>query len=512
MSNGSSDRTVSAETPDAAGALRAEWCRAILHIDMDCFFVAAELLDRPDLRGKPVIVGGAGRRGVVASASYEARAYGVRSAMATATALRQCPHAVVLAGRMERYVDLSAQIMEIFGRFTPLVEPLSLDEAFLDVTGSMRIHGSPRAMARTIRRLVSEELGLSCSVGVATNKSVAKLACEVAKPKASRRGPIPGRGVAVVAPGREASFVEGVPLRALFGIGAATEKRLHRLGIDSVAELRAAAPADLARDLGPALAAGLQERANGIDHRPVVPDQPPKSISNETTFAHDRVGIDEVLKDLVALVDSVMWRCRQRGLDWRTATIKVRFGDFTAATRSRTVPGPLGDRRAQELARELLEPLIADRPVRLIGFGISGPPSHRPSGGARGNAASGDGSSGDPVAEAGETLTSDPNMAPRSAQLSLLDPSPPGPGATSGSPPWDAREGEPGSASEVVDADDRLSATVDSVRARFGRSAVRPARLAATRRLDEPAARDSKGAEGFDETGRSVQPWGPDRR
>jgi DNA polymerase-4 len=346
--------------------------RRILHVDMDAFFVSVELLERPDLRGRPVIVGGSGPRGVVAAASYEARAYGVHSAMPSVTARRLCPEAIFLDGRHARYREVSARVMEIFGRATPLVEPLSLDEAFLDVTGAERAQGSAAEIAARIRAEVLTELGLTCSVGVATTKFLAKLASERAKPSASPTGPVPGRGVVEVPPGGELAFLRPLPVQALWGVGAATLAKLRRLGVETVGDL-ADLPAEAARAaLGEATGSHLHALANGIDDRPVVVDQRPKSVSHEETFPTDRRDPEELRREVVRLADAVATRLRGAGVSGRTVTIKVRFGDFRTITRSQTPGGALDDGgRIARTALDLLGGVDVSAGVRLIGVGVT---------------------------------------------------------------------------------------------------------------------------------------------
>jgi DNA polymerase-4 len=339
---------------------------------MDAFYVGVELRRRPELRGRPVIVGGTGRRGVVASASYEARAYGVHSAQPSAVARRLCPHATFLAGDHAAYREASAAVMAIFARYSPLVEPLSLDEAFLDVTGAQRRAGAPRDLAAAIRRTVAEEQSLACSVGVAPTKFLAKLASEAAKPTASPQGPVPGAGVFVVRPGDELSFLHPLPLRALWGVGPATLVRLERQGIATVGGLAALPEAAVIGAVGEVTGRHLWRLARGIDGRAVVPDRPPKSIGHEETFAHDLVERADCERELVRLADAVAGRLRHHGYGGRTVTLKVRYGDFRTVTRSRTLAGSTdsGPALARE-ARTLLAGLDLTPGIRLLGVSAS---------------------------------------------------------------------------------------------------------------------------------------------
>ncbi|MFE5671898.1 DNA polymerase IV [Agromyces sp. NPDC056523] len=331
----------------------------ILHVDMDAFFVSVELLRRPELRGTPVLVGGTAGRGVVAAASYEARRYGVNSAMPMSVALQRCPNAVVLRGDYRRYAEYSDRVMTIFRELTPLVEPLSIDEAFLDVSGARRLHGTPAEIAWTIRRRVHGETGLTCSVGVAASKYVAKVASSRAKPD----------GMLVVPADQTTAFLHPLPVSALWGVGRVTEESLLKLGLRTVGDV-AEMPADaLTRAVGPALAARLSQLANGIDPREVETRRVEKSIGHETTFDHDLVDHDDIARELLRLAADVGVRLRKAGMVARTVTLKLRYGDFTTVTRSRTLAEPTDvARRIYEEALVPLAELVGDgRRVRLIG-------------------------------------------------------------------------------------------------------------------------------------------------
>jgi DNA polymerase IV len=347
--------------------------RAILHVDMDAFFVSVELLDRPDLRGQPVVVGGTGNRGVVAAASYEARVYGIFSAMPTARARRLCRRAVFLPGNHERYAEVSARVMAIFHSFTPLVEPISLDEAFLDVTGARRSIGDGPSIGRAIRQRVLDEERLTRSVGVANSKLVAKLASEAAKPRVTPQGPAAGAGVFVVEPGRETAFMHRLPARALWGVGPKTLARLERLGVHSIGDIAALPVGALVGALGDAHGRHLHNLAGAVDDRPVVPDQKPKSIGHEETFARDVRDAGRLGHEVVRMADGVATRLRRSQLTGRTVTLKVRFGDFRTITRAVTLPTAVDDAPAiSRAANDLLAALDVSPGVRLLGVSVTG--------------------------------------------------------------------------------------------------------------------------------------------
>jgi len=353
--------------------------RSILHVDMDAFFVSVELLDAPELRGRPVVVGGAGPRGVVAAASYEARSHGVFSAMPMSTALRLCPHLVVLAGRHGRYAEVSASVMSRFRSVTPLVEPLSLDEAFLDVSGARRSLGPAVSIAARLIDEILEQDGLRCSVGVAPNKFLAKLASEAAKPSAAPAGPVPGRGVVVVLDTEVAAFLDPLPIRAMWGVGPKTAERLSRLGVRTIGDLTALPLDAVVASVGRSNGEHLHALAHGVDERPVVSDGVPRSISSETTFPTDRDDLDGLASELVGFADSVAGRLRAAGLVARTVSLKVRHPGFELQTRAETLDEPTDDGLMIAVtAQRLLGALDVSGGVRLIGVGVSNLEPPRP--------------------------------------------------------------------------------------------------------------------------------------
>jgi len=331
---------------------------SMLHVDMDAFFASVEIQRRPELRGRPVVVGGS-VRGVVAAASYEARRYGVHSAMSMSRALRLCPRAVVISPDRGAYSAVSHRVMAVLRDVTPLVEPLSLDEAFLDVSAARRAQGRPAAIAAHIRSRVADELGLTCSVGVAPTKFVAKLASARCKPD----------GMLVVPAARVLDFLHPLPVTALWGVGERTAESLHRLGIRTVADL-AGTPRDaLRRAVGQAAAEHLSALAAGVDPRQVHPDEVEKSISADRTLDVDLTTEAEVRRELLALSEEVGTRVRARRFVSRTVGIKIRFSDFRTVTRVRTLPGWTDS--TQEIYRtavELYRSLELDQPeIRLVG-------------------------------------------------------------------------------------------------------------------------------------------------
>ncbi|GGQ52094.1 DNA polymerase IV [Couchioplanes azureus] len=335
----------------------------ILHVDMDAFFASVEVRRRPELRGRPVVVGGAGPRGVVSSASYEARRFGVRSAMPGLRARALCPQAVFLPPDFGAYSAASEAVMRIFRDVTPLVEPLSLDEAFLDVAGAQRLLGRPAEIARSIRRRVLAEQRLTCSVGVAPSKFVAKLGSARAKPD----------GMTVVPAGEVLEFVHPLPVGALWGVGEKAAAQLHRLGLTTVGDL-ARAPAGMLRAaLGEASAAHLHELAWGRDPRRVVAEREEKSIGAELTYDTDVTDPATIRRSLLALSDKVGARLRASGNVGRTVSIKIRLADFRTVSRSRTM------RTTTDVAREIFEVSLAlfqalrpGEPIRLVGVRVEG--------------------------------------------------------------------------------------------------------------------------------------------
>jgi DNA polymerase-4 len=331
----------------------------LLHVDLDAFYASVEQHDDPSLAGRPVIVGGLGPRGVVAAASYEARAFGVYSATPMTRARRACPEGVFLAPRFDRYRDASNEVMTILRSVTPLVEPIALDEAFLDVEGARRLHGTGPEIAAAIRSRVTAETGLTASVGVATTKLLAKLASDLSKPD----------GLLVVEPGTELELLHPLGVRRLWGVGPATERKLTALGVRTVGELAALPEDTLVHALGSAAGHHLHELAWNRDPRPVVADQEVKSIGHEETFPtdlHDHAALDH---KLVSLADGVGSRLRKAHVAARTVQLKVRFGDFHTVTRSRTLTEPTDLAvDLHRVARELLLALDVSPGVRLLGI------------------------------------------------------------------------------------------------------------------------------------------------
>ncbi|MEU7106097.1 DNA polymerase IV [Streptomyces sp. NPDC046215] len=337
----------------------------ILHLDMDAFYASAEQAAKPSLRGKPVVVGGIGPRGVVATASYEARVFGVRSAMATAQARRLCPNAAYLTPRFTLYRQVSEAVMELLGRLSPLVEPLSLDEAFVDLEagGVEPTSAAVRAVGEQLRRDIRAVTGLSGSVGLAGSKMLAKIASEEAKPD----------GLLLIEPGTESGLLGPMSARVIPGVGPATAEALRRAGITTVAEIGEAGEAELVRLLGKAHGAGLYSMATGHDDRPVVAERDAKSVSVEDTFEEDLTDRTRVQLEIARLADRCVQRLRAAGRSGRTVVIKVRRYDFSTLTRSETLRGPTDDPGVvREAAARLIETVDTTAGVRLLGVGVTG--------------------------------------------------------------------------------------------------------------------------------------------
>lgn len=451
--------------------------RVILHVDMDAFFASVEVLDDPTLAGLPVIVGGSGTRGVVAACTYEARRFGVHSAMPSSVARRLCPDAVFVDGRFHRYVEESRKLHAIFHSVTPLVEGISLDEAFLDVTGSRQLLGDGPTIAATIRRRVADELHLDCSVGIGRSKLMAKLASKVAKPSASPAGITPGAGVVVVPADGELAFLHPLPVRALWGVGPVTGRRLESLGILTVGDVASLPDGALQRYLGTAQGTHLAELARGYDPRPVVPEQEAKSIGHEETFPSDLWDRDDLHGHLLRMVDASAAALRRSELAARTITIKVRFADFSMITRSHSLASPIDASPAVgAVATALLDSVQLDQGVRLLGVSLSG--------------------FGE--TDAGQQLTLD-------LDLSQGDPgSGPAGGADPGHPDHpDQQSGTRGDrlvraqeeAERIQGSWGTVTSAVDAIRARYGGAAVGPASLV--------------GADGLRVRRRGEAQWGP---
>lgn len=330
----------------------------ILHVDMDAFYAAVEVLDDPSLRGLPLIIGAPDGRSVVSSASYEARRYGVHAAMPVSQALRLCPTARIVLPHFHRYQEVSRQVMAIFESFTPLVEPLSVDEAFLDVQGVRRLWGSPARIAGLIRERVLDEVGITCSVGVAATKHVAKMASTIAKPD----------GMLVVAAADTLDFLAPRPVRAMWGVGPKAAEALEARGIRTIHDIRESSPEMLERAVGPALSTRIAQLARGEDPRTVETERIEKSIGHEETFDHDILDRAFLRAELLRLADRVAARLRRAEWEAGTVSIKVRFDDFRTLNRSQTLSEPSAvGQRIGEAAQALYEQIDRRDPVRLLG-------------------------------------------------------------------------------------------------------------------------------------------------
>ena len=344
----------------------------ILHVDMDAFYVEVERQSNPSLIGKPVVVGGDSQRGVVASASYEARAMGVKSAMSSVVARRLCPNAVFVKSNFSRYREISRRVHQIFHAVTPEIEPIALDEAFLDVGGAHKLFGSSEEIAWQLRNDIYESVGLDCSVGVASSKLLAKLASVAAKPQITSRGIQPGAGVCVVERENQRNFLEAHPVEALWGVGVVTLQKLRSMGISTVRDLAAVPEPVLVEALGASHGAHLCKLSRGIDVRRVDSERQRKSISHEETFATDIYDRKVLESEIVRLSDAVSSRARTQGTAGRTIQLKIRRPDMSFVTRSVTVDEPVDTLpEIAERATELLAQLDVGQGVRLLGVGLS---------------------------------------------------------------------------------------------------------------------------------------------
>lgn len=336
--------------------------RRIVHVDLDAFYASVEQRDNPELRGKPVAVGGSRERGVVAAASYEARRFGVHSAMPSVTARRKCPELIFVKPRFDVYREVSRQIREIFYEYTPLVEPLSLDEAYLDVTENLKGIQYATQVAREIRAKIREETHLTASAGISFNKFLAKMASDQNKPN----------GQFVITPAMGPAFVESLPVGKFHGIGPATARKMNELGIVTGLDLKAQSLGFLQERFGRA-GTHYYWIARAVDHRPVQPDRIRKSVGAENTFEKDLDSFEEMKTELQPIIDKVWRHCEQKGVRGRTVMLKVKFSDFQQITRSRTLPGYVESRAGIEQAGvDLLRQLFPlDRSVRLLGVSLS---------------------------------------------------------------------------------------------------------------------------------------------
>jgi len=343
-----------------------------LHVDLDAFFASVEVLDDPSLEGKPVAVGGGGDRGVIASASYEARRYGVRSAMPTVIARRRCPTLVILPGRFDRYEEYSRRFHDIVRDLTPDFEPLGLDEVFADLRSLRRLDVRPLHAGAALRARISDELQLRCGVGLGRNKLFAKLASKASKPRVEGRGLIEGAGVFWVSPEQEAQWLATLPVRALWGVGPATAEKLAQLGLTWVRELARVDEATLAAHVGPSMAAALAAYAQGEDYREVVADRVLKSVGHDETFARSLTGLNEVRRAIKNHAAVVARALREKVRVARTISIVVRFDDLTSVSRAQTLSFGVDDEYAIEAIGEaLIQSVDLSRAVRLLGLHAS---------------------------------------------------------------------------------------------------------------------------------------------
>ncbi|HHU61294.1 MAG TPA: DNA polymerase IV, partial [Natronincola sp.] len=337
--------------------------RTIMHVDMDAFFASVEILDNPDYKGKPVIVGGRkdSPRGVVSAASYEARKFGVRSAMPIFKAVVLCPHGIFVPGRMDRYQEISRQIHDLFPQVSPLIEPLSIDEAFLDMSGCEHFYTSLEDMGLHLKKLIKQETGLTASVGIAPNKFLAKLASDWRKPD----------GLFVIRPEDVQKFLYELPVNKIWGVGKKSEERLHQLGLYHVKDILPHSLEWLQKNVGEALGNQIYHLARGLDERPVVANQKAKSIGQETTFSEDQESLPFLRHQLAQMSENVGWRLREQGFYARTVSIKVRFHNFKTITRSHSLNYSFND--DDTIFSEALQLLndIKLQPIRLLGVTVS---------------------------------------------------------------------------------------------------------------------------------------------
>ena len=337
--------------------------RIIMHVDMDAFFASVEQLDHEEYRGKPLIVGGIGGRGVVSTCSYEARKFGVHSAMPTAKAMKLCPQGIFIQGNYPRYAEVSQQIFDIFDHYSPLIEPLSIDEAFLDLTGMERLMDSPRQYALKLKQEIKEKTGIVASVGIAPNKFLAKIASDLEKPD----------GLVIVNKDHVQAFLDPLPVRRIWGVGAKTAAVLDRMRVKTIADLRKMSYEELHKTFGDKTARHLFLLAQGIDERPVAPRGRAKSIGNETTFSEDLQSAEAALEVLLYLSVKVGWRLRQAGFKAKTVQLKLRQSDFSTFTRQKQLFEPSNfDNDIYTAIKDLFENLNITRGIRLLGVSTTG--------------------------------------------------------------------------------------------------------------------------------------------